>query len=1623
VADFKTALKALARGDIDFDAVSKNLSKLLDTQPQMAVTIMEQLRSAYSEDLIDATIYARLKMTVSGYAASNDVNDGATTFDDATAFTGQTDSSTIAQQARDAINATSNTDNTLDFDLSGYSMPSVSSWPTDDSNPNARGDVKGPSEVEAKIQPGSVLKDRFKLDDVLGVGGMGTVYRGRDLIKVEARDKNPYVALKVLNEDFKQHPDSFIALQREASRQQRLAHPNIATVYDFDRTRGGTVFLTMELLEGEPLNTVIKKQVRAKGGLPFDEALPMIKGLGAALIYAHAHGIVHSDFKPGNCFQTKDDVMKVLDFGIARAVKNPLQGDGEKTLFDPGQLGALTPAYASAEMLEGEEPDPRDDLYALACVAYELLTGKHPFNKLPANSARDNNLVPNPIKGLKRRQLRGLMRGLAFAREDRSQSVESFLTELEGNTSAFKNPFIMVPAVAVIIGLAGVAPALNYIHEREINGNINAIKTLDPKQVELTLASVNQPEFDAADRDRILVATRTEVLSYFQDQLAVRVDRDLGRYNFVGANAVIDSVAAMDVFKDSAQVVQWRDRIMNVERVLLNDQTIIFNEALGANRLLRVDGIDDIHDALDIVKQFAPAAADSLTRRLPGQYAAAIERAIVNEEFDLANKLSTTGLKTVPGNKNLNNLIAKIEGAEERATTARDILRFTANIQDAMDNADGLAGFLAVQDDVKALSNIDPDSELLANLGARVGPVVDKEITALSRKKDWGASDIVQNDYSDLLLALGMRDKNARATKLQSEFGSEVNRLLLAVGVAVASENFTPPSNPNATSLVANLETIAPGHQRTTEARVITARGYLSKARVARAERDFGNARARLAAASEIAPDTELNTSLETEKGILAADSVADDARLKQRIEDRKTEFEQSYQIATQSFASLEGSKDAISLGLAQFDALESLVPTDSRLATLREELIEGVSKVSSQFAAKEQWADAVSVTRETLAYAPDAMSLSDKLMSFEAKQTEAALEQHRQYVVNRKVAVETLLSDPTGDRQWSNSIQKNMAEIQILASVDDPWIDEFKNRIATVFISKATSARQDERFAEGANMLVRANRYAPELNTLGTERLALASATDTFEREQRDQERLALVEGLKQDFRTQAQANDVSGGSKTLAQLQQYLGKKDPFITQLGPQLLADAYYKLATKKAEQQDFAAALKLAKVGLKLRPQGQELRLAVKDYTVDGNRQDLKKIFTSGSEFDLGEALEKISEVQTLDPRAYGAAESTWAEAVTIRLRAIQKVDGDRANPLVDRAKDVFPGNVLIGSLEYSHPIIADVPPIAARIRSAMDVALLNEAKNLLKSVSGEDARHGAIIQLKGNYNAKIKKAKVLYEDYKSAFSAKNYASANSSIDKALGLWSDSSTFRKEKSRVLAALKQPASIGADGSIVDTPPPPSKSPCTSKLAGHGKRKKGTCFDMVSQSARGPLMVVVPNGAQFSQPFAIGKYEVTVANFNQYCKLSTACSEITDRDKRLPISGISLEQATAYAKWLSDRTGNTYRLPTINEWSYAADAAGQQPRKDYNCRVEQSGQILKGQSTMDVTTGKANGWGLYNYVGNVQEWARTQDGVVVRGGAFEDTFSKCAISLEKPHGGAPDKSTGFRLLQELG
>ncbi|MFC0401481.1 serine/threonine protein kinase [Paraburkholderia rhizosphaerae] len=272
---------------------------------------------------------------------------------------------------------------------------------------------------------GDTLNNRFVLEECLGVGGMGTVYKALDLRKLEASDRKPYVAIKVLNVQFRGNPKSLIALQREARKAQVLAHRNIVTVYDFDRD-GAIVYLTMEYLSGKPLSQILRTP--DFHGMPVSAALPIVRGMSAALAYAHERGFVHCDFKPANVFLTEQGEVKVIDFGIARVFQRT-EEENDATVFDPGSLGALTPAYASPEMLEHLEPDPRDDIYALGCITYELLTGRHPFDRLSATQARAAHRQPERPEQVSTRQWRALRAALSFDRATRMPTVARFVEE------------------------------------------------------------------------------------------------------------------------------------------------------------------------------------------------------------------------------------------------------------------------------------------------------------------------------------------------------------------------------------------------------------------------------------------------------------------------------------------------------------------------------------------------------------------------------------------------------------------------------------------------------------------------------------------------------------------------------------------------------------------------------------------------------------------------------------------------------------------------------------------------------------------------------------------------------------------------------------------------------------------------------------------------------------------------------------------------------------------------------------------------------------------------------------------------------------------------------------------
>src|SRR5216683_4882383 len=216
----------------------------------------------------------------------------------------------------------------------------------------------------------------FEIQSPLGSGGMGEVYRARDTTL------NRDVAIKVLPESFASDPDRLARFQREAQVLASLNHPHIAHIYGLEKSAGMHA-LVMELVEGPTLADRI-----AQGPISLDEALPIAKQIAEALESAHELGIIHRDLKPANIKVRDDGTVKVLDFGLAKAL-DPTPASSPSVTNSPTittpamtQAGMIlgTAAYMSPEQAKGRPADKRSDLWAFGCVLYEMLTGTRPFD-------------------------------------------------------------------------------------------------------------------------------------------------------------------------------------------------------------------------------------------------------------------------------------------------------------------------------------------------------------------------------------------------------------------------------------------------------------------------------------------------------------------------------------------------------------------------------------------------------------------------------------------------------------------------------------------------------------------------------------------------------------------------------------------------------------------------------------------------------------------------------------------------------------------------------------------------------------------------------------------------------------------------------------------------------------------------------------------------------------------------------------------------------------------------------------------------------------------------------------------------------------------------------------------
>jgi serine/threonine protein kinase len=288
----------------------------------------------------------------------------------------------------------------------------------------------------ARLKPGDKLRDRYRIEGILGQGGMGTVFEAVDDFRLAAPPSGQRLAIKVLHTAVTKRAELFAELRREFQNLQLLSHPNIVRVYEFDRD-GQLAFFTMELLNGALLSRVLLS--RKPLHLEHAQSLAVIRDVGAAIAHAHSRGVVHGDINPQNIFITARGDLRVLDFGASnRLLLEPAAPDDE---IKPARFA--TPGYASCEVLEGKRPDVRDDVFALACVAYRLLCGEHPFSESSALDARAAGSSARKPERLTHRQWRVLQEGLHWDREMRPGDVQNWLERLELRGAAKSLPALI----------------------------------------------------------------------------------------------------------------------------------------------------------------------------------------------------------------------------------------------------------------------------------------------------------------------------------------------------------------------------------------------------------------------------------------------------------------------------------------------------------------------------------------------------------------------------------------------------------------------------------------------------------------------------------------------------------------------------------------------------------------------------------------------------------------------------------------------------------------------------------------------------------------------------------------------------------------------------------------------------------------------------------------------------------------------------------------------------------------------------------------------------------------------------------------------------------------------------
>lgn len=675
-------------------------------------------------------------------------------------------------------------------------------------------ELESHEQVKNHITTGSVLKNRFELLEVIGHGGMGVVYKAIDRRDIEAQHCL-FLAIKVLNDEFEDDADLLKALHGEARKTQQLAHPNIVNVFDFDRD-GSIVFMTMEYINGISLETLIKSKA---AGVGTKETVKIVNQMASALIYAHSRHIIHSDFKPSNVFINDDNQVKVLDFGIARVVKN----EQHSVSFDAGVLGGLTPAYASLEMLCDEEPAPADDIYALACVTYELLTGKHPFNGQRADVAMKASLAPEKVDGLNVRQWKALNKGLAFKKKNRFAEVEVFIEGLNANKSKLPAFLTVICLILVMVGFFVKQPLLTYFSQQQFEKEINELVTgigqgdftetlkvlhlLESltetdlfrieteerilnkilKRIELndhhfvSQLIINFGKLNEKFRKKILFQGKAGILAFYEKEMDTILFSS--RDNIIYSNIESLLKHATELYPDSVKLRHLQDN----KKDLINKLEERFSSVLKQKKMLLSPNADNIVDVLNILIRINPDNPLISDPRVETLYAQEAEKALNNNLEEIAKQLIEQGSMFFPGSAVLAKVLDQIRQLEQVKDKQGGISKLEKKIENLVTvySADIYIWLKQVREVFKQLTTLQADNQFVVIARHHTEELLKEELELLTGRRAWERAFAIVSDSRTILSEQAFIDSNNKIIQLKKVFNGLIEMLFNKINILV----------------------------------------------------------------------------------------------------------------------------------------------------------------------------------------------------------------------------------------------------------------------------------------------------------------------------------------------------------------------------------------------------------------------------------------------------------------------------------------------------------------------------------------------------------------------------------------------------------------------------------------------------------------------------------------------------------------------------------------------------------------------------------------------------------------------------------------------------------------------